>query len=311
MENLIKQQLKLSVLKPFGVPGGGCISSGQSFDSDHELGRLFVKSNSEPGAKLMFDGEYESLKAMIVTNTVRVPRPVIVVKDPGSDSSCLVTQFLDMKSASSKHAVLFGQQLARMHKHNEIMTSSHDEASIHKQDNEQPTFTDKFGFHVATSCGFLPQYNTWHSDWVEFYTNKLQHLINLIEKEYGDREVNEMWSELKLKIPKMFDGLNIKPALVHGDMWGGNIAEDSSGPVLFDPSSFYGHSEFEFGISSIFSSCIFNERFFSAYHDIIPKQPGFQQRQKLYQLFHLLNHWNHFGTAYRGSTVSTMQSLIK
>lgn len=112
----------------------------------------------------------------------------------------------------------------------------------------------------------------------------------------------------QLKIPDLFHDLDIIPALLHGDLWGGNVAEDSSGPIIFDPASFYGHSEYELAIAGMFGG--FSSAFYSAYHSKIPKAPGFEKRLKLYQLFHYLNHWNHFGSGYRGSSLSIMRNLV-
>lgn len=113
----------------------------------------------------------------------------------------------------------------------------------------------------------------------------------------------------QLKIPEMFCDVEIVPALLHGDLWAGNVAEDDSGPIIFDPASFYGHSEFELAIAGMFGG--FSSCFFSAYHSKIPKAPGFEKRNKLYQLFNYINHWNHFGTGYRGSTLNVMRKLLK
>ena len=59
--------------------------------------------------------------------------------------------------------------------------------------------------------------------------------------------------------------------------------------VIFDAASFYGHSEYDLGIAKMFGG--FGQAFFTAYHHVIPKAPGFDQRNELYQLFHYLNHW--------------------
>jgi fructosamine-3-kinase len=78
--------------------------------------------------------------------------------------------------------------------------------------------------------------------------------------------------------------------------------------VIFDPASFYGHAEFEFGIATMFGG--FPNSFFKAYHEVIPKAQGFEKRLELYQLFHYLNHWNHFGGGYRSSALSIMRRLV-
>ena len=59
--------------------------------------------------------------------------------------------------------------------------------------------------------------------------------------------------------------------------------------VVFDPASFYGHHEFDLAITRMFGG--FDGKFYNAYHKLIPKSPGFATRQKLYILFHYLNHW--------------------
>jgi fructosamine-3-kinase len=28
-----------------------------------------------------------------------------------------------------------------------------------------PAYVSRFGFHVKTCCGYLPQGNAWHDDW--------------------------------------------------------------------------------------------------------------------------------------------------
>jgi protein-ribulosamine 3-kinase len=58
---------------------------------------------------------------------------------------------------------------------------------------------------------------------------------------------------------------------------------------MFDPASFYGHHEFDLAIARMFGG--FNGHFFQAYHKLIPREPGFEKRESLYELFHYLNHW--------------------
>nr|KAF6415703.1 fructosamine 3 kinase related protein [Molossus molossus] len=168
--------------------------------------------------------------------------------------------------------------------------------------------TDRGRVFVKTNT--QAEVNDWQKDWVAFYAQqRIQPQMDMVEKGSGDREALELWSALQLKIPDLFLDLDIVPALLHGDLWGGNVAEDSSGPIIFDPASFYGHSEYELAIAGMFGG--FSSTFYSAYHNKIPKAPGFEKRLKLYQLFHYLNHWNHFGSGYRGSSLNIMRNLIK
>ena len=92
-------------------------------------------------------------------------------------------------------------------------------------------------------------------------------------------------------------------------MWSGNVGQVGSEPVIFDAGSFYGHSEFDFGIASMFGG--FSQKFYDAYFKVLSKQKGFDERNSLYELFHHLNHWNHFGSGYKSGAISILKSLTK
>nr|BAT46493.1 fructosamine 3 kinase related protein [Tokudaia muenninki] len=309
METLLKRELGCSSVKATGHSGGGCISQGQSYDTDK--GRVFVKVNSKAEAKRMFDGEMASLTAILKTGTVKVPKPMKVLDAPGG-GSLLVMEHLDMRYLNS-HAAKLGTQLADLHLENKRLGERlQKEAGTVGKGGAQAErqYVDQFGFDVVTCCGYLPQVNDWQKDWVTFYARqRIQPQIDMVEKKSGDREALELWSALQLKIPDLFRDLEIVPSLLHGDLWGGNVAEDSSGPIIFDPASFYGHSEYELAIAGMFGG--FSSSFYSAYHREIPKTSGFEKRLQLYQLFHYLNHWNHFGSGYRGSSLNIMRTLSR
>ncbi|XP_068888354.1 fructosamine-3-kinase [Aphelocoma coerulescens] len=309
MEKILKAELNTNVLKALGSSGGGCISQGQTYETDS--GRVFVKINHKPQARKMFEGEMASLEAIRKTKIVRVPQPIKVIDLPGG-GAMFAMEYLKMKHLN-KYSSKLGEQIAELHLYNQKLGEKlrTEGSRIGKgAGHSESQFVDRFGFHTATCCGYIPQVNEWQSDWPSFFIrHRLQAQLDLIEKDYGDREARELWSQLKPKIPEMFCDVEIVPALLHGDLWAGNVAEDDSGPIIFDPASFYGHSEFELAIAGMFGG--FSSSFFSAYHSIIPKAPGFEKRNKLYQLFNYINHWNHFGTGYRGSTLNMMRKLLK
>lgn len=35
----------------------------------------------------------------------------------------------------------------------------------------------------------------------------------------------------------------MKPSVLHGDLWSGNIASAEGQPAIFDPAAYYGHHE--------------------------------------------------------------------
>jgi fructosamine-3-kinase len=48
-------------------------------------------------------------------------------------------------------------------------------------------------------------------------------------------------------LPDLLDD-NIKPALLHGDLWSGNIISGKNHPYFIDSASYYGHREIDFAM---------------------------------------------------------------
>uniref|UniRef100_A0A0N5ANH0 protein-ribulosamine 3-kinase n=1 Tax=Syphacia muris TaxID=451379 RepID=A0A0N5ANH0_9BILA len=302
---VIKQKLGVKSLTPFGSSTGGCISSAHCYNTD-KYGDVFIKYNSKNGAKLMFDGEFASLEAMNKTDTIHVPKPIMTICEGAS--CCLVTEYLNLNGSSKP--IQLGKDLARMHLHNKsLMEAAHRAEGFVGGPNKVSEPVKQFGFHIDTCCGFIPQLNEWCDNWVEFFTrNRLKAQIDMILEKTGDRDLKEAWPLLERKIPDYFsDCDSIIPSILHGDLWSGNYSYDSAGPVIFDPASFYGHSEYEMGIMKMFGG--FSGSVFSAYHELIPKTKGFSDRVELYELFHHLNHWNHFGSGYKYGAMGLIKKL--
>ena len=53
----------------------------------------------------------------------------------------------------------------------------------------------------------------------------------------------------------------------------------------------------------------FGPAFWGAYHEVLPRAPGFERRQKLYQLYHYLNHFNLFGAGYYSPALRLLTEL--
>ncbi|KAG8446030.1 hypothetical protein GDO86_013780 [Hymenochirus boettgeri] len=252
----------------------------------------------------MFAGEVASLEAIRETGTVRVPEPIATAALPSS-GGLLILKYIKMRRIG-RFAEKLGEQLAELHLHNLITKKKELEGTV----GPRIQAVEQFGFHTVTCCGYIPQVNTWQDDWVTFFvTQRLKPQLDLIEQNYGDRVVQSLWSELQLKVNKAFKDTTIFPSLLHGDFWEPNVAEDDSGPVLFDPGSFYGHSEFDLSIGEMFGE--HGKTFFTSYHRKLPKAAGFETRSLLYRLFHSLNNWNHFGLEFRESSVTLMAEILE
>ncbi|KAH8889032.1 hypothetical protein GQ53DRAFT_653075 [Thozetella sp. PMI_491] len=115
----------------------------------------------------------------------------------------------------------------------------------------------KFGFHVTTFNGVVPIPNDWCDTWEEYFTRLLR---SDIEWERGirgpDPEFDMVAEEFFQKvIPRLLrpletGGRSIKPSLVHGDVWYGNVQIDTATQrvTLFDSCCCYAHNELDFGM---------------------------------------------------------------
>jgi fructosamine-3-kinase len=110
--------------------------------------------------------------------------------------------------------------------------------------------------------------------------------------------------------PHLMAGSEEPPALLHGDLWGGNYLCDQAGePVLIDPAVYYGHREADLGMTRLFGG--FSREFYRAYDQEFPLKPGVEQREPLYLLYHVFNHLNLFGSGYYGQAVDLIKGLIR
>ena len=186
-----------------------------------------------------------------------------------------------------------------------------------------------FGFPVTTCCGDTAQDNSFKEDWAEFYAeNRLMAILRESERKNGkDQELRQLVEKTASTItPRLLgtthlnNGKGITPVVVHGDLWSGNASvgvignsDTATGPedVIFDSSACYAHSEYELGIMKMFGG--FGGSFLKEYHDLCPKTEPvdeYEDRVKLYELYHHLNHFALFGGGYRGGAVGIMRSLI-
>lgn len=85
------------------------------------------------------------------------------------------------------------------------------------------------------------------------------------------------------------------------------MVDASGGNWLIDPSSFYGHREYDLAMMQLFGG--FGRECFAAYDDAHPLADGWQQRVPWYQLPPLLIHAIRFGGGYGASVMSALRRL--
>ncbi|KAL4970911.1 NADP-dependent oxidoreductase domain-containing protein [Aspergillus stella-maris] len=182
----------------------------------------------------------------------------------------------------------------------------------------------KFGFHVTTYNGDLPQDNTYTDTWEQFFINGFKHMIKLNIIRGGPWPALEGLEAAMLEkvIPRLLRPLEtagrfIKPALVHGDLWCGNTAVDTSRdrPLIFDPSSFYAHNEYELGNWRPERNK-FSRRYFNTYHSYVPKsapEEDYDDRNALYSLRFNLQAAALFPevSSFRDSVIDGMKTLVQ
>ncbi|KAK5661046.1 hypothetical protein OQA88_12425 [Cercophora sp. LCS_1] len=255
----------------------------------------FVKTAPGPQAETMFQGEHHSLNAIASAVPNFCPRSHAhgaLTSTPGK--YFLVTDFLDLGfDGSSGSGLSLAQKLAKMH---------------------TTVVGDRFGFPVATCCGATEQENGWRERWDDFYANcRLRSVVR-----GKDRELVEMVERVAgTVVPRLLGGMDIKPVVVHGDLWSGNAGRGRIGgaggveEVVFDPACVYGHSEYELGIMKMFGG--FGRGFWTEYERLKPRdEPSeeWEDRVELYELYHHLNHFRLFGGGYRGGAMAIMKRLI-
>ena len=111
------------------------------------------------------------------------------------------------------------------------------------------------------------------------------------------------------RLPVWFRDYEPESSLLHGDLWGGNWACCDGEPVIFDPAVYYGDRETDLAMTRLFGG--FGRAFYEAYESAWPLAPGHRERNDLYQLYHVLNHLNLFGSSYLGRAQDLMQRLLR
>jgi fructosamine-3-kinase len=257
---------------------GGCIND--SYVIGDGTRRYFVKLN-QPNLVEMFAAEAAGLESIDSTKTILVPQPVCygVI----TSHAYLVLNYLDLGSSNPAGWQQMGQQLAALHL--------------------APT-PEQFGWHRDNNIGSTPQPNQWSDHWVGFFSKqRLRYQFELAG-----------WSkfpqadQLLAALPEL---LNHQPtaALVHGDLWGGNAGFTASGqPVIFDPATHYADREVDLAMTELFGG--FPAAFYQGYEEVYPLAAGYQQRKVIYNLYHVLNHYNIFGGSYLSQANSSIAKIL-
>jgi fructosamine-3-kinase len=198
----------------------------------------------------------------------------------------LVLEYLNL--GGSGDMGLFGGQLAQMHMHH----------------------SSQYGWHRDNTIGATHQPNDYQNSWIAFLQQqRFGYQLDLAKHNGCQSHLYESGQQLVEKISQFFEGYTPRPSLLHGDLWSGNYAfTRDSEAVIFDPAVYYGDREADMAMTELFGA--FGQRFYQGYGSVLPLDSGYRVRKTLYNLYHIINHFNLFGGGYQSQAISMVEQLL-
>lgn len=263
--------------------GGGSIND--AFRLEGNDGECYFLKINQKRHHPMFVAEAAGLAAIAGTNTIRVPQ--FIACGVTDSHSYIVLEHIKLSARGDDGRL--GEQLAAMHR----------------------CTGQSFGFSQDNFIGTSPQPNAWNNDWIAFWREKrLGFQLKLAEKNGYGGQLQSLGEKLLDVLPSFFDGYAPVRSLLHGDLWSGNHAFLADGaPTIFDPAAYYGDRECDLAMTELFGG--YTANFYDAYRAAWPLHEGYGLRRDLYNLYHILNHANLFGSGYASQAEQMMRSLLQ
>lgn len=265
---------EVQVIETQFLSGGNINTAAQVFSSE---GVFFVKWNElhqhVDDRHDLFEAEARGLALLNQTDAFRMP--AVVGHGEQQGRAYLILEYIDTGNPGPTYWDELGQSLALLHGHT------------------QP----KFGLSFTNYIGSLPQTNTLTTNGHEFFFD--QRLLPQAGLALYKGLLSKALYDKLLTLRNRLHGLlpNERPALLHGDLWTGNVLITEEGiPALIDPAVYYGFREAELAFTKLFGG--FDQRFYDAYDEAFPLDDGFEERVAIYNLYPLLVHLNLFGAGY-------------
>ncbi len=262
--------------------GGGDISAAWRLDAAD--GPVFLKTGPASSYE-MFSAEAEGLAELAAADAIRVPE--VVAFGVAGDTAYAAFEWLDFGRPGPDTERKLGERLAALHR----------------------TTRQRFGWHRDNTIGLTPQPNDRTDDWVTFLRDqRLGFQLRLAADNGYTGALQERGGRLLDRLGVYFEGYAPRASLLHGDLWGGNWGSCDGEPVVFDPAVYYGDRESDLAMTRLFGG--FGRAFYDAYEAAWPLAPGHRERNDLYQLYHVLNHLNLFGSGYLGRARDLISKLL-
>jgi protein-ribulosamine 3-kinase len=259
---------------------GGSINQVYRLTTSH--GVYCLKYNNAAAFPEMFESEARGLRLLASAGEVRVPQPLLA--DTPGRYSFLLLEYIAPGPAAKDLMERFGISLARLHRHS----------------------AELFGLDHSNYMGSLAQHNTPHGTWADFFAQeRLEPQVRLaMNAGLLPADLLSHFESLYRNLDEIFP--NEPPALVHGDLWGGNYLVTEQGQAaLIDPAVCYSHREVDIAMSTLFGG--FSSGFYESYLDEYPLAVGWRTRLDLCNLYPLLVHLNLFGRGYLSQVVTIIR----
>jgi protein-ribulosamine 3-kinase len=265
---------------------GGCINETQVLKLSNGE-RVFLKHNSSPPPNF-FNAETNGLLLLNKSKSgPRVPRPLGISKE--SNPQFLLLEYIESSPPKDGFASRFGQSLAEMHRETQ----------------------EQYGLNYDNFIGKTTQKNNLELDGLIFFReHRIRFQQELARKTRGlPGSIDKRLDLFCEKLGTLLDLKDEKPALLHGDLWSGNyFASHDQTPYIFDPAVYFGLREADLAMTEMFGRL--PQDFYSTYQEVFPIQPGYTDRKEIYNLYHLLNHYNLFGGSYLEKVDQTIRSFL-
>jgi len=191
-----------------------------------------------------------------------VPAPRVL----GRAREVLFLEALDEVRPKPAHWARFGEDLARLHS----------------------TAGQAYGWQEDYAFGPVMIYNAATGDWPGFWAER--RLLPFVAQ--MPRGLGAQVEALAGRLAEILPAAPV-PALLHGDLWTGNLLATKDAIHLIDPASYYGDGEVDLAMLHLFGGP--GPGFLEGYGGLAP---GWGQRRAVYSLFPALVHLRLFGTGY-------------
>ena len=278
----LEKDLSSSIVNKSRVSGGSIHQSYRILLKNKK--EFFVKCHPNPPPNI-FLTEAKGLEALAEKKCIRVPSLQALGKN------YLALEWIHSSAPKEDFYPRMGKALAQLHKKNLKEMS--------------------FGWKYNNYIGSLPQSNTIHKNWSDFWFQERIHPQQLLAENFLSSEDKNILTKIGKNIENILrQSASDLPSPVHGDLWGGNhLCDESNHPVLLDPAFYYGHREADLAMTAMFHA--YPKSFYTAYEKEYPLREGFwEKRIHLYLLYHQLSHLNHFGKSYIGAVRDSLKKLM-